>query len=133
MVLIFQDFLTGFFHSEEELFPWFQLKLGREKVVSSVTIVNRIDSFGARLANLEIRSGYTELRNISGIERITSNEICGHFVGPGQNGQMYTINCDVPIPSKYVTFQIVPNVTSSNVLKKTVLQLNEVQINELII
>ena len=54
-------------------------------------------------------------------------------MGPGQNGQMYTIDCDVPIPSKYVTFQIVPNVTASNVLQKAVLQLNEVHINELII
>ena len=125
--------MTGFFSSEEELFPWLQLKLGREKVVSSVTIVNRIDSLGESLVNLEIRAGYTELRNLSGTERITSNDICGHFVGPGQNGKIYNIDCDVPIPCKYVTFQIVPNGTASNVLKKTVLQLNEVQINELII
>ena len=82
---------------------------------------------------MEIRSGYTELKNISGTEKITSNDFCGYFHGPGKNGQIYTIDCEVPIPSKFLTLQIVANVTTTNETQKHVLQLNEVKINELII
>ena len=124
---------SGFFSSDAEPYPWLQIKLGRERIVSSLTIVNRIDLFGSRLANLEIRSGYYELKNNSGTERILSNDLCGHFVGPGENGQIYNIKCDAPLPAKYVTIQIVPNITSLPHAEKRILQLNEVQINELII
>ena len=101
--------------------------------MSSITIVNRIDLFGSRLANLEIRSGYYELKNNSGTEKIISNDLCGHFDGPGENGQIYNIKCDAPLPAKYVTIQIVPNNSSLPHAEKRILQLNEVQINELII
>ena len=94
--------------------------------------MNRIDSFGWRLANLEIRSGFIELKNISGAEKIKSNQICGGFVGPGENGQIYNIDCETPIPSKYITLQIISNDTFPENPQRNILQLNEVQINELI-
>ena len=115
-----------------EPYPWLQITLGRERVISSVTIVNRIDSFGWRLANLEIRTGFIELKNISGAEKININQICGVFDGPGENGQLYNIDCETPVPSKYVTLQIVSNVTFPEDTPNRILQLNEVQINELI-
>ena len=122
--------LKGFFHSESENFPWLQVKLGIEKNVSSVTIVNRKDSNGWRLKNIEVRAGIHEVEDHSLSQKIAVNPICGTFEGPGENAKVYNITCKTPIFAKYISIQIVPNVTFPNFLPKSILQINELIINE---
>ncbi|XP_078382405.1 kelch-like protein 17 [Oculina patagonica] len=46
-----------FFHSELENNPWLEVKLPSPVLVSSVTIVNRLNGYQERLRNLEVRAG----------------------------------------------------------------------------
>ena len=122
----------GFFHSDSERYPWFQVKLGSEKTISSVSIVNRKDSNGWRLADIEVRAGMVEVEHTFKNNRIEVNPICGTFQGPGADGHTYTITCKTPIKAKYVTVQIVPNITFPNLLPESILQINELTFNEII-
>jgi hypothetical protein len=123
-------FLQGFFHSNEEHYPWLQIKLSDMKNLSSVSIVNRQDSNGWRLANIVVRAGLDELKDSSnGAKKIDINHVCGTYLGPGQDGKTYTIKCDTAILAKYVTVQIVPNSTYPHPLNKTYLQINEIVLN----
>lgn len=123
------DSEKGIFHSDDERFPWLQVKLGTEKTISSVTIVNRKDSNGWRLADIEVRAGMIETTQFSTKKRLESNPICGTFKGPGKDGETYTINCETPIKAKYVTVQIVPKVEFPNVVPSSILQINELTFN----
>ena len=122
--------LKGFFHSNEEHYPWLQIKLSGMKNISGVSIVNRKDSNGWRLANIVVRAGLEEWNDSSnGGKKIDINHVCGTYIGPGQDGQTYTIKCDTVILAKYVTVQIVPNTTYPDQLMKTYLQINEIVLN----
>ena len=98
--------------------------------MSSVTIVNRKDSNGWRLTNIEVRTGIHEVEDHFLSQKVAVNPICGRFEGPGENAKVYNITCKTPILAKYVTIQIVPNVTFPNFLPKSILQINELTINE---
>ena len=124
------DSEKGIFHSGDERFPWLQVKLGTEKTISSVTIVNRKDSNGWRLADIEVRAGMIETTQFSNKKRIETNPICGTFKGPGKDGETYTISCETPIKAKYVTVQIVPKVEFPNTVPSSILQINELTFNE---
>ena len=124
------DSEKGIFHSDDERFPWLQVKLGTEKTISSVTIVNRKDSNGWRLADIEVRAGMIETTQFSTKKRLESNPICGTFKGPGKDGETYTINCETPIKAKYVTVQIVPKVEFPKTVPESILQINELTFNE---
>ena len=101
------------------------------KNISSVSIVNRKDSNGWRLANIEVRAGINEFKDSSnGEKKVDINQVCGRFMGPGDNGKTYTINCDTAILATYVTIQIVPNFTYPAPFNKTYLQINEITLNE---
>ena len=101
------------------------------KNISSVSIVNRKDSNGWRLANIEVRAGINEFKDSSnGEKKVDINQVCGRFLGPGEDGKTYYINCDTAILAKYVIVQIVPNCTYPAPLKKTYLHINEITLNE---
>ena len=120
---------NGLFHSESERYPWLQVKLGKEKTISSVTIVNRADSNGWRLANIDVHAGMTEVKPPNP-KPIDVNPLCGRFEGPGADGKSYTINCETPIKAKYVTVQIVPHVEFPKTVPESFLQINELTFNE---
>ena len=124
------DSEIGIFHSDSELYPWLQVKLGTEKTISSVSIVNRKDSNGWRLADIEVRAGMTEVDPHFNKKRIEVNPVCGNFDGPGKEGEKYTINCKTPIKAKYVTVQIVPKVEFPKTVPESILQINELTFNE---
>jgi hypothetical protein len=121
---------NDFFHSESERYPWFQVKLESEKTISSVTIVNRKDSNGWRLADIEVRAGMTEVKHLFHNARIEVNPVCGTFEGPGEDGKTYSITCKTPVKAKYVTVQIVPNVEFPKTVPESILQINELTFNE---
>ena len=123
---------VGFFHSESERYPWLQVKLGSQKTISSVSIVNRKDSNGWRLRDVEVRAGMIKVENFFKNQRIEVNPICGTFKGPGEDGEKYTITCNTPIKTNYVSVQIVPNITFPNLLPESILQINELYFNELV-
>ena len=125
------DTNKDFFHSDSERFPWLQVKLGKEKTISGVTIVNRKDSNGWRFADIEVRAGMTEVKQLFSGSRIEINPVCGTFEGPGKDGETYTITCKTPIKTKYVTVQIVPNVEFPKTVPESILQINELTFNEL--
>ena len=119
----------GFFHSDSERYPWFQIKFSATKTISTVTIVNRKDSNGWRLKDVEIRAGMAGVDPSFTKKRIQVNPICGTFPGPGNDGGTYTILCEAPIKANYVTVQIVPNIEFPNLLPESILQINELTFN----
>ena len=58
---------------------------------------------------------------VSGKGRITINDICGKFVGPGEEGGKYTIDCDHELWADYITIQILDD--------SAILSLNEIRID----
>jgi len=88
-------------------------------IVHSVKIINRKNCCGDRLKNLDVRAGLSKVdENKQGI--ITENRICGHYKGPGSNGETIVINCKEAIKSRYVTIQLMTN-------QKSTLSLAEVE------
>ena len=109
----YHTFLGPYFKSKKENFPWFQWKLPRKVIISGVTLVGRECPSGAKsdqddcplLRNLEIRAGKSFIDSkFSGL--ITINSLCGNFKGPGEDGGVYTINCDTAIVSDVITIQL---------------------------
>ena len=57
------------------------------------------------LRDIEVRAGTSSIENeFSGI--ITTNELCGSFMGPGHEGGIYTIKCKSNILADVVTVQL---------------------------
>ncbi|XP_078384194.1 uncharacterized protein LOC144666681 [Oculina patagonica] len=119
-----------FFHSELENHPWLEVKFPSPVLVSSVTIVNRLNGYQERLRNLEVRAGIEPVpegftaydRGLEGNKKLEVNSRCGHFAGPARNLNEYvTITFDHPTLAQYITLQI---------LDKEYLQINGIGINE---
>ena len=95
--------------------------------------MNRKDSNGWRLADIEVRAGMTEVKQHFHNARIEGNPLCGNFEGPGEDGKTYVLTCKTPIKAKYVTVQIVPNVEFPKTVPESILQINELTFNEVYI
>ena len=78
-----------------------------------MTIRNRIDGFGDRLENLEIRAG---------AKNDLTNEIVGRFKGPGVTGQKHVIQFTKSVVADILTFQLKK--------KNVALQINGIYLNE---
>ena len=105
---------TGFFHSAREDNPWLRIQLNRRAYITSVTIRNRLDNYGDRLENLEVRAG---------TKNDNTNEIVGHFKGPGVTGGRHVVQFTKPVVANFLTFQIKK--------KNAVLQINGIYLNEM--
>lgn len=92
--------------------------------------MNRKDSNGWRLADIEVRAGMTKITPLFNRKRIEINPVCGTYDGPGEDGKTYTINCKTPIKAKYVTVQIVPKVEFPKTVPESILQINELSFND---
>ena len=96
----------GFYHSNKEAYPWHMRQFNSANYLKGVKIYNRVDNFGSRLKSVEVRAGKTPID--AGYKgRITSNDLCGTFVGPGEDAGVYTVTCNSPILANVVTLQIV--------------------------
>ncbi|XP_015763294.1 PREDICTED: neurogenic locus notch homolog protein 1-like [Acropora digitifera] len=84
-------------HTKKETNPWWRVDLGREYIVTDVTIINRFDHY-ERLKNFDVRIGVNtnNLLNPTCSDRVTS-------VGQGAALQL---QCDPPIPGRYVSVQM---------------------------
>ena len=67
--------------------------------LSSIHLMNRFDCCGDHLRDVEVRAG---MLPVSGKGRITINDICGKFVGPGEEGGKYTIDCVHELWADYI-------------------------------
>ena len=112
---------VDFYVSAKEDYPWLQIRLASPQVIAGLVIVNRYDSYGERLKNVEIRAGLAPVPNgFKGL--LTVNKKVGSFPGPGGSGQTHIINFAADTTAQYVTIQIRD--------RSAILQLNEVTVVE---
>ncbi|KAJ7381185.1 hypothetical protein OS493_004785 [Desmophyllum pertusum] len=84
-------------HTKKEQNPWWRVDLGREYIVTDVMIVNRYYYF-ERLANFEVRVGVNKDNFY--------NPTCHDRVRTVGQGQALRVQCDPPIPGRYVSVQM---------------------------
>ena len=97
---------VGFYHSIKENYPWHMRVLGDEILLTGVKLHNRQDCCGNRLKSVEVRAGKHVIEvNYKG--KITANDVCGTFDGPGKNGGVHTVMCEYPISASVITLQII--------------------------
>ncbi len=118
-----------FFHSELENHPWLEVKFPSPVLVSSVTIVNRLNGYQERLRTLEVSAGMEPVpegfaahdRGLEGNKKLEVNSRCGYFAGPARNlEECVTIMFEKPTLAQYITLQI---------LGEEFLQINGIRIN----
>ena len=108
-----------FFSSKSEDFPWLVWHLSSTTKIIGITVSDRNKGSGENLKMVEIRAGKTSVSSrVQG--KITDNELCGKFEGPGENNRVYTIMCGNPILAKYISLQILD--------KNSTLQINELEL-----
>ena len=69
---------------------------------------------------MEIRAGLDPVPDGVSGKQLDVNIVCANFMGPGESGKEYDIQCLTPILAKYITIQI---------LEKGTLQINELNIH----
>ena len=87
----------GFFHSALINNPWIRFKLSQNGLLTSITIINRLDCCGNRLRNIVVRAGNSNNNN---------NPVVGFFKGPGRTGGRHVIRFTHPVKAVYVTLQM---------------------------
>ena len=122
------------FISEQEQFPWFQVRLDNQRVVSGVAIYSQVSGSvggGEGLKDIQVRAGTEPLPQISddasskGI--IMGNKICGYLKGQllpsagNDEVQPKLIWCSVPITADHITVQSLSS-------GRTTLQINEIEV-----
>jgi hypothetical protein len=100
---------ASFFHSNQENYPWLELKLWEPTEVSDVTIINRKDCCGERLKDAVIRTGMSKVPDGTKNQLLTTNEVCGTYAGPAATGETVKIVCTQPKKAKYITIQLKKN------------------------
>ena len=106
----------GYFHSQLEKHPWLEVKLPSPVLVSSLTIINRVNGCWQRLRNLEVRAGMEPVpegftaheRGNDSNKQIEVNSRCGYFAGPASRflKKGHVIVFDQPTIAQYITMQI---------------------------
>lgn len=84
-------------HTNKEQNPWWRVDLGREYIVTDVMIVNRYNHF-ERLKNFDVRVGVNK-DNLQ-------NPTCHDRVRTVGQGEALRVQCDPPIPGRYVSVQM---------------------------
>ena len=91
----------GYFLSEHQDYPWFQLELTEEQTITSFNISTKLESLNFLF---EIRAGLLPLEP-EFLGEITQNDLCTNFSTRG-SALRYEVNCRTPILAKFVTIQI---------------------------
>ena len=86
---------NNFYHSTYTNNAWVQLELLNIGTVSKVRIFNRLDCCGDRLLNMEVRVGNNEV-TVGNQSYITTNQLCGMYVGPGKNVKLLRSTVHIP-------------------------------------
>ena len=119
-----------YFHSRHEMNPWLEVKFPCPVLISSVTVVNRMNGCRERLRNVEIRAGMSPVpegftahkRGKDVSKKLEVNSRCGYFAGPAGRfiPEGHVIMFDQPTLAQYITLQI---------LEAGYLQINGLKIN----
>ena len=119
-----------YFHSQLEMNPWLEVKFPCPVLISSMTVVNRMNQCRERLRNVEIRAGMSPVpegftaheRGNDAYKKLEVNSWCGYFAGPGDKftPEGHIIMFDQPTLAQYITLQI---------LEAGYLQINGLKIN----
>ncbi|XP_022792631.1 uncharacterized protein LOC111331727 [Stylophora pistillata] len=84
-------------HTRKEQDPWWRVDLGREYIVTDVLIVNRHGSY-QRLKNFDVKVGISKNNK--------ENPTCHDRVRYVDQAQALRVQCDPPIPGRYVSVQM---------------------------
>jgi len=99
--------------------PWIQWHLPNTTNMIGIMISSRNRELSDALRHLEIRAGTSFVgKDFKG--KMTINELCGTFKGPGKDRRVYTVMCGKEIQAEYVTLQILD--------LDSVLEINELEI-----
>ncbi|XP_047124114.1 uncharacterized protein LOC101237974 isoform X1 [Hydra vulgaris] len=83
--------------TNEEVDPWWRVDLGNEYIVTDVTIVNRGDR-GDYLTNFQVHVGSNLV--------VRQNPVCHDIVRYAGDAEAIRLQCNPPIPGKYVGLQM---------------------------
>ena len=73
-------------HTKSEAAPWLAIDYGRQVIVKSVKIFNRIN-LAHRLKNVDVRVADERPKSDSGNEMFTGGHLLGHFKGPAEKNE----------------------------------------------
>ena len=93
------------FHSAEEPFPWLEIELENERMITGLFILNKY-KHGDRLRELEVRVGNSNVPEGQTGTQLTTNTVVGNFAGPGEDGETYEINFSGPVRGKFISLQL---------------------------
>ncbi|VDI72052.1 Hypothetical predicted protein [Mytilus galloprovincialis] len=100
---------TTFSHTNKDNYPYLWIDLGRVYDIKRIEIINRSESYGERLHDVDITVGRT-LNELS---------LCAHYKGPGKIGEHLIFHCSQQMSGRYVKVTI---------KAKEYLQLSEVMV-----
>ncbi|CAC5393412.1 unnamed protein product [Mytilus coruscus] len=87
---------TTLSHTNYENFPYWWVDLGHMYDIMRIEIINRSDSYGQRLHDVDITVGPT-LKELS---------LCAHYKGPGRTGERLDFYCNQQMSGRYVKVTI---------------------------
>uniref|UniRef100_A0A7M5WWB1 Hemicentin-1 n=2 Tax=Clytia hemisphaerica TaxID=252671 RepID=A0A7M5WWB1_9CNID len=84
-------------HTNEERDPWWRVDLGKEYIVTDITIMNR-GEHGERFNNVQVHVGqYLDIK---------SNPVCHERIVSSKDGEVIRLSCDPPIPGRFLSVQM---------------------------
>ncbi|XP_067143291.1 uncharacterized protein [Centruroides vittatus] len=112
-----------------DTFPWWQVDLEEEYIVTGVNILNR-RKWSERLHDFEVRVGNTRLSNAYSNKHFDLNPLCAKHEGAGVgDGGLARLVCQpCPTRGRYLSIQIVKPCDTCEEASKNVLQLAEVDV-----
>ena len=97
------------FHSNREPFPWLEIELENERMISGLFILNKY-RHGDRLKDLEVRVGDSSVPEGQTGTELTTNTVVGNFPGPGEDGETYEIKFSAPVRGKFISLQLLNHI-----------------------
>ncbi|XP_062603783.1 fucolectin-like [Saccostrea cucullata] len=92
-------FLTDFSHTSKERFPWLRIDLGKTYEVQEIEVFARPDCCGGRLRSIDVKVDKEPCSD--------SMVFCGHFCGPANVGEKFSVWCPSNTTGRYVHKQVV--------------------------
>ena len=113
------------FKTKKEDFPWIQWKLPAQVNITGIKLssqdCSRLTSDCPVLRNIEVRAGRSSI-NDGVFGKITNNNVCGNFKGPGMEAGEYTIKCKNTLLADVISIQLLDD--------DSILQLRGIQIEK---
>ena len=94
---------SNYFKSEEEAFPWLEIELKNNTVLSHADIFH-IMNYNDTM--IEVRAGHQQVPPNASGERLEINTLCGAFTAESIDGNEHLVACSETIQAKYITIQL---------------------------